>query len=149
MIYSLKKNLHFTLVRHGQSESNKNKTFTGWENANLTKKGRIESTFAGTLLKDANLRYSKGYTSFLIRAIDTYKLITTELSKKTGTKEFITEKQTLTKLYLTSRIKTRSYKTPTILEIKRKTLRSASRSEERRMCGEIWSKSSFNVEKRI
>jgi 2,3-bisphosphoglycerate-dependent phosphoglycerate mutase len=84
MLFSFKKKLHLTLVRHGQSESNKNKTFTGWNNVNLTEKGKNESIFAGSLLKNANKTYTKGYTSFLIRAVDTYNLITNELEKESG-----------------------------------------------------------------
>ena len=84
MNFKTKKVLHFTLVRHGQSESNKNKTFTGWNNVNLTKKGRIESKYAGTLLKMNKKKYTKGYTSFLIRAVNTYDLILKELSNESG-----------------------------------------------------------------
>lgn len=76
-----KKRIHLTLVRHGQSESNKNKTFTGWTDSGLTQKGREESTSAGIMLRSAQIEYSRGYTSFLTRAVDTYSLIITELAK--------------------------------------------------------------------
>lgn len=92
MLFKTKKNLHFTLIRHGQSESNKNKTFTGWNDVNLTLKGKLESQYAGNLLKKAKITYSKGYTSFLIRAINTYELIIKELSLESGRKFYKNKK---------------------------------------------------------
>jgi 2,3-bisphosphoglycerate-dependent phosphoglycerate mutase len=38
------------LVRHGESEWNSNKTFTGWVDVDLSERGRIEIEHAGTSL---------------------------------------------------------------------------------------------------
>lgn len=78
------KHIRLTLVRHGQSASNKQKTFTGWNDVPLTEQGRQESVFAGQLLKNRKMTYTRGYTSFLERAVDTYHLIVDELKESSG-----------------------------------------------------------------
>ncbi len=39
------------LVRHGESEWNKENRFTGWADVDLSEKGRVEAQQAGNLLK--------------------------------------------------------------------------------------------------
>ena len=39
------------LVRHGQSQWNLEKRFTGWVDVDLTDKGRLEAKLAGKLIK--------------------------------------------------------------------------------------------------
>tara|TARA_Y100001960_G_C14549105_1_gene764818 strand:+ start:115 stop:831 length:717 start_codon:yes stop_codon:yes gene_type:complete len=66
---------HLILVRHGQSEWNLEKRFTGWVDVDLTAKGKLEACKAGELLKEKNLRFDYFFTSYQIRAINTLKLI--------------------------------------------------------------------------
>ena len=39
------------LIRHGESEWNKENRFTGWKDVDLSEKGRTEAAAAGKLLK--------------------------------------------------------------------------------------------------
>ena len=41
------------LLRHGESDWNKQNRFTGWTDVDLTEKGIEEAKFAGKLMKDA------------------------------------------------------------------------------------------------
>ena len=45
------------LVRHGESEWNKNKTFTGWADPDLTEQGKREVEHAGRLLMEGGYHY--------------------------------------------------------------------------------------------
>ncbi len=57
------------LFRHGQSEFNLSKTFTGWLDAKLTPLGVEQAKALGQMLKDKKINVA--YTSRLSRAIDT------------------------------------------------------------------------------
>lgn len=59
------------LVRHGESEWNKNKTFTGWADPDLTDQGRREVEHAARLLMEGGYHYDIHvvFTSRLKRAI--------------------------------------------------------------------------------
>lgn len=59
------------LVRHGQSEWNKENRFTGWKDVDLTDQGRQEARQAGKLLEEAGFQFDMAYTSVLKRAIRT------------------------------------------------------------------------------
>lgn len=59
------------LVRHGESEWNKENRFTGWTDVELSEKGREEAKIAGQLLKDEGFVFDFAYTSVLKRAIHT------------------------------------------------------------------------------
>lgn len=63
------------LVRHGQSEWNKENRFTGWADVNLTEKGRAEARHAGEILLDSGLDFRLAYTSLLTRAIETLHIM--------------------------------------------------------------------------
>jgi 2,3-bisphosphoglycerate-dependent phosphoglycerate mutase len=78
-----RKNFHLTLVRHGESLWNEKNLFTGWRNVNLTEKGVKEAMNGGQLLKAKGVSYSRGYTSFLLRAQRTYSLIVEQLAEGT------------------------------------------------------------------
>ena len=45
------------LVRHGQSQWNKEKRFTGWADIDLTKQGEEEAEYAGKLIKELKVTY--------------------------------------------------------------------------------------------
>lgn len=59
------------LIRHGESEWNKENRFTGWTDVDLSDKGRSEAKAAGQLLKKEGFIFDFAYTSVLKRAIHT------------------------------------------------------------------------------
>ncbi len=67
------------LVRHGQSEWNLNNVFTGWKDPALTEKGIGEARAAGQRLAARGFAFDRAFTSKLIRAQHTLKLIRAEL----------------------------------------------------------------------
>ena len=66
---------HLILVRHGQSEWNLQKRFTGWVDVDLASQGKLEACKAGEYIKEQNLHIKYFYSSFQLRAINTLKLI--------------------------------------------------------------------------
>ena len=69
------------LVRHGQSQWNKEKRFTGWADIDLTEKGKKEAKYAGQLIKKLNIEFDVCFTSKLKRAINTSEIILKVLNK--------------------------------------------------------------------
>lgn len=59
------------LLRHGESQWNKENRFTGWVDVDLSAKGREEAERAGLLLKEAGYQFDEAHTSILKRAIRT------------------------------------------------------------------------------
>lgn len=68
------------LVRHGQSEWNKENKFTGWYDSELSEKGLEEAKHAGRLLKEKGFNFDMAYTSVLKRAIKTLWTIQEEMN---------------------------------------------------------------------
>jgi len=69
------------LVRHGQSEWNKLNLFTGWKNPDLTNKGAQEAKKAGVLLRKRKIQFDIAFTSALIRAQNTLRIIQEEMDQ--------------------------------------------------------------------
>ncbi|MCA9639488.1 MAG: 2,3-diphosphoglycerate-dependent phosphoglycerate mutase [Polyangiaceae bacterium] len=69
------------LLRHGESQWNKENRFTGWVDVPLSEKGVGEAKRAGELLKAEGLRFDVAYTSVLKRAIKTLWLALEELDQ--------------------------------------------------------------------
>ena len=59
------------LLRHGESDWNKENRFTGWTDVDLSEKGSQEAQNAARLLKQADYTFDIAYTSVLKRAIRT------------------------------------------------------------------------------
>jgi 2,3-bisphosphoglycerate-dependent phosphoglycerate mutase len=59
------------LLRHGESDWNKENRFTGWTDVDLSAKGREEAKAAGQLLKSEGFAFDQAFTSVLKRAIRT------------------------------------------------------------------------------
>jgi len=59
------------LVRHGESEWNRENRFTGWADVDLTDTGRAEAARAAELLAEEGFDFDCAYTSVLKRAIRT------------------------------------------------------------------------------
>ncbi|MFM7944654.1 2,3-diphosphoglycerate-dependent phosphoglycerate mutase [Hafnia paralvei] len=70
------------LVRHGESEWNKENRFTGWTDVELSDKGRAEAKSAGKLLKEQGFSFDFAYTSVLKRAIHTLWNVLDELEQQ-------------------------------------------------------------------
>ena len=66
---------HLILVRHGQSEWNLQKKFTGWVDVDLTPQGKLEACKSGEVIKNQNIKIDYFFSSFQLRAINTLKLI--------------------------------------------------------------------------
>jgi len=74
---------HLILVRHGQSEWNLEKRFTGWVDVDLTGQGKLEACKAGEYIKKIKININHFYSSFQLRAIKTLKLIQETLRDQT------------------------------------------------------------------
>ncbi|MBN2446853.1 MAG: 2,3-diphosphoglycerate-dependent phosphoglycerate mutase [Phycisphaerae bacterium] len=59
------------LLRHGESDWNKQNRFTGWTDVDLSAKGVTEAHEAGRLLREGGFIFDVAYTSVLKRAIRT------------------------------------------------------------------------------
>jgi 2,3-bisphosphoglycerate-dependent phosphoglycerate mutase len=67
------------LLRHGESDWNKENRFTGWTDVDLSEKGRQEAKEAGVALKAGGYAFDIAYTSVLKRAIRTLWIALDEL----------------------------------------------------------------------
>jgi 2,3-bisphosphoglycerate-dependent phosphoglycerate mutase len=67
------------LIRHGESQWNKENRFTGWKDVDLSEKGIEEAHAAGKLLKAEGFTFDEAYTSVLKRAIRTLWIILDEM----------------------------------------------------------------------
>ncbi len=67
------------LIRHGESQWNKENRFTGWKDVDLSDKGREEARAAGQLLKAEGFTFDEAYTSVLKRAIRTLWTVLDEM----------------------------------------------------------------------
>ena len=63
--------MKLVLIRHGESQWNKENRFTGWKDVDLSEQGFKEASAAGEALKDAGFDFDVCYTSYLKRAIHT------------------------------------------------------------------------------
>ena len=74
------------LVRHGESQWNKENRFTGWIDIPLSPNGENEAKKAGEKLK--GMHFDKAFTSMLQRAINTFEIA----AQTAGFKHLIAEK---------------------------------------------------------
>ena len=63
------------LVRHGQSEWNKQDKFTGWVDVPLSSEGKKEAKVAGEEIKKLDINFDYSFSSILKRSIQTYEEI--------------------------------------------------------------------------
>ncbi|MFH1094685.1 MAG: 2,3-diphosphoglycerate-dependent phosphoglycerate mutase [Candidatus Micrarchaeota archaeon] len=66
---------YLTMIRHGQSQWNLENRFTGWVDIPLSPEGEEEAHECAHLLKRFGAEYDVAYTSALVRAQDTLKII--------------------------------------------------------------------------
>ncbi|NVM43874.1 MAG: 2,3-diphosphoglycerate-dependent phosphoglycerate mutase [Candidatus Lokiarchaeota archaeon] len=67
------------LLRHGESEWNKQNRFSGWTDVDLSDQGIIEAHKAGKLLKEDGFTFDIAFTSVLKRGIRTLWIVLDEL----------------------------------------------------------------------
>lgn len=63
------------LVRHGESEANAANIFTGWSDALLTDRGRVEAGNVAARLSEAGIKVDRIFTSVLQRAIESAAIV--------------------------------------------------------------------------
>jgi 2,3-bisphosphoglycerate-dependent phosphoglycerate mutase len=67
------------LLRHGESDWNRENRFTGWTDVDLSDLGKQEARAAGQLLKKEGYSFDHSFTSVLTRAIRTHWLVLEEM----------------------------------------------------------------------
>lgn len=63
------------IMRHGESQANRDNVFTGWSDVNLTSKGIQQAQQAGQLIAASQIQFSDVHTSMLKRAIMTANIV--------------------------------------------------------------------------
>jgi 2,3-bisphosphoglycerate-dependent phosphoglycerate mutase len=69
------------LIRHGESIWNQENRFTGWQDVDLSEKGRAEALKGGKSLKEKGFKFDIAYTSVLKRAIKTLNYVFDEVDQ--------------------------------------------------------------------
>ncbi|MFC3094405.1 2,3-diphosphoglycerate-dependent phosphoglycerate mutase [Alteromonas sediminis] len=69
------------LIRHGESQWNKENRFTGWHDVNLTETGIAQAKTGGQLMKEAGFEFDLAFTSVLTRAIKTLNIALEEMGQ--------------------------------------------------------------------
>jgi 2,3-bisphosphoglycerate-dependent phosphoglycerate mutase len=73
------KDYRLVILRHGESEWNKENLFTGWRDIRLSEKGEREARAAGRTLLQEGFTFDITYTSVLSRAVMTLWLVLEEM----------------------------------------------------------------------
>ncbi len=74
--------MKLVLIRHGESEWNKENRFTGWTDVPLSETGQKEAMAAGDTMKQEGYDFDVCYTSYLKRAIRTLNLALAQLDRE-------------------------------------------------------------------
>ena len=74
--------MKLVLIRHGESEWNKENKFTGWTDVELSENGVEEAKKGGRALKEAGFDFDLCYTSYLKRAIHTLNNVLAEMDRE-------------------------------------------------------------------
>lgn len=69
------------IVRHGESQANRDNIFTGWTDSPLTDKGIAQAHSVGQMLKQVGLLFDDAHTSYMSRAIKTANIVLDELNQ--------------------------------------------------------------------
>lgn len=67
------------IVRHGKTEFNKQKRFTGWVDVDISEEGKEDARIVAKKLAEQNIVVTKVYTSWLKRAWQTLDILQAEL----------------------------------------------------------------------
>lgn len=68
------------MIRHGESEANREQTFAGWLDVALTEFGLTQTREAGRILKDEGFQFDIAYASYLQRSIASIWQLLEEMS---------------------------------------------------------------------
>lgn len=74
--------MKLVLLRHGESEWNRENLFTGWTDVDLSENGRMEAHNAAKLLKAEGFDFDVCYTSYLKRAIHTLNIVLEDMDRE-------------------------------------------------------------------
>ncbi len=66
------------ILRHGESQANRDGVFTGWSDVALTEKGIAQAHQAGKMIRQTGLQFEHLHTSMLKRAIMTANIVLEE-----------------------------------------------------------------------
>jgi 2,3-bisphosphoglycerate-dependent phosphoglycerate mutase len=69
------------MIRHGESDWNRQNRFTGWVDVDLSETGLAQARLAGELLRARGLRFDTTFTSVLKRAIRTLWIVLDEIDQ--------------------------------------------------------------------
>jgi 2,3-bisphosphoglycerate-dependent phosphoglycerate mutase len=69
------------IMRHGESQANRDNIFTGWSDVSLTDKGISQAHSAGKVIAKSKLAFNDVHTSFLKRAIMTTNIVLDEIGQ--------------------------------------------------------------------
>ena len=75
------KMVDLVIVRHGQSQANRDNIFTGWTDVPLTPKGIEQGVAVGKALKRTGIQFADANTSYMARAIVTTNIILGEIDQ--------------------------------------------------------------------
>ncbi|PWF99623.1 2,3-bisphosphoglycerate-dependent phosphoglycerate mutase [Levilactobacillus bambusae] len=67
--------VNLVILRHGESEANRDNIFTGWSDVPLTDRGVYQAHQAGKKIAQTNLQFTHVHTSMLQRAIKTADIV--------------------------------------------------------------------------
>jgi 2,3-bisphosphoglycerate-dependent phosphoglycerate mutase len=73
--------MSLVIIRHGESEWNKQNLFTGWTDVDLSDEGRTEAAEGGKALAAEDLDFDLCFTSYLKRAIYTLDIVLKEIDR--------------------------------------------------------------------
>lgn len=73
--------MQLVIIRHGESEWNKENLFTGWTDVDLSDVGRAEAAEGGKALREAGYDFDLCYTSYLKRAIHTLQIVLDQMDR--------------------------------------------------------------------
>ncbi|MBQ9002420.1 MAG: 2,3-diphosphoglycerate-dependent phosphoglycerate mutase [Eggerthellaceae bacterium] len=73
--------MSLVIIRHGESEWNKENLFTGWADVDLSEAGRAEVAEGGRALAAEGLDFDICYTSYLKRAIHSLGIVLDEIDR--------------------------------------------------------------------
>jgi len=79
--FKMGKTYQIVMIRHGESEWNKENRFCGWFDAGLSAQGIKEAHAGGKALKDAGFKFDVAHTSVLQRAQTTLKTVLGEIGQ--------------------------------------------------------------------
>ena len=69
------------IMRHGESQANRDNIFTGWSDIALTEKGISQAHQAGKIISKSDIQFNDVHTSFLKRAIITTNIVLNEINQ--------------------------------------------------------------------